>query len=111
MPYKKIVPVEPFLDSSFVEDIARELREEKSEGSPDAPLIIEEVVRNSRRIHVTVIWDRWAQVVPEERSRMILEAYEIVRGPGTFLTLTSALGLTHADAKKLGVEHGVLSAA
>jgi len=42
---------------------------------------------------------------------MILEAYETVRGPGTFLTLTSALGLTHADAKKLGVENGVFNAA
>ena len=42
---------------------------------------------------------------------MILEAYETVCGPGTFLTLTSALGLTHADAKKLDVENGVFNAA
>ena len=111
MPYKKIIPQKPVLDSSFVEAIAQELRLEQSEGSPDSPLIIEEESRHSGRIHVTVIWDRWAQVGPEERSRMILEAYEIVRGPGTFLTLTSALGLTHADAKKLGVENGVLQAA
>ena len=111
MPYKKIFLSKPVLDSSFVEAIAQELRLEQAEGSPDAPLIIEEDARYSGRIHVTVIWDRWAQVGPEERSRMILEAYEQVRGAGTFLTLTSALGLTHADAKKLGVENGVLQAA
>lgn len=111
MPYKKILPMKPMLDSSFVDAIANELRLEQAEGSPDAPLIIEEEARYSGRTHVTVIWDRWAQVGPDERSRIILEAYETVRGPGTFLTLTSALGLTHAEAKKLGVENGVLNAA
>ncbi len=111
MPYKKITPSRPIMDSSLVNDIAQELRLQQSEGSPGAPLIIEEEARYTDRIHVTVIWDRWSQVGPEERSRIILEAYETVRGPGTFLTLTSALGLTHAEAKKLGVENGVLSAA
>jgi len=103
--------MKPVIDSSFVDEIANELRLEQAEGSADAPLIIEEEARYSGRTHVTVIWDRWAQVGPEERSRMILEAYETVRGPGTFLTLTSALGFTHADAKKLGVENGVFNAA
>lgn len=108
MPYKKIAQSIPIIDPSLVEAIAQELRLEQAEGSPDAPLIIEEDAPYSERIHVTVIWDRWAQVNPEDRSRVIVEAYEQVRGPGTFLTLTSALGLTHADAKKLGVENGVL---
>lgn len=111
MPYKKIIPVRPVHDPALVNDIAQELRLQQSEGSPDAPLIIEEESRYTDRIHVTVIWDRWSHIGPEERSRIILEAYETVRGPGTFLSLTSALGLTRADAKKLGVEDGVLSAA
>ncbi len=111
MPYKKIIPVRPVIDPSLVNDIAEELRLQQPEGSPDAPLIIEEEARYTDRIHVTVIWDRWSQIGPEERSRIILQAYETVRGPGTFLNLTSALGLTHAEAKKLGVENGVLSVA
>ncbi len=111
MPYKLIIPEEPKLDSAFVEAIARELREERREGAEDAPYIIEEKILRSHRIHVTVIWDRWGQVSPEERSRIIMEAYETVRGEGTFLTLTSALGLTHAEAKKLGVENGLIYAA
>ena len=111
MPYKKISPSRPVIDPAFVEAITQELRLEQAEGSPDAPLIIEEDAPYSERIHVTVIWDRWAQIGPQERSQIIVEAYEQVRGPGTFLTLTSALGLTHADAKKLGVENGVLQAA
>lgn len=111
MPFKKITPVRPVIDPSLVNDIAQELRLQQPEGPPDAPFIIEEESLYTDRVHVTVIWDRWSQVGPEERSRIILEAYETVRGPGTFLNLTSALGLTHADAKKLGVENGVLSVA
>lgn len=111
MSYRKIFRPKPTFDPSFVEAIAQELRLEQAEGLPDSPLIIEEDAPYSERIHVTVIWDRWAQIGPEERSRIIVEAYEQVRGAGTFLTLTSALGLTHADAKKLGVENGVLQAA
>ncbi len=115
MPYTLITPVEPILDASFVEAIADELRKKNpvdaADASLDAPHIIEEQIRRSNRIHVTVIWDRWANVGPEERSRIILEAYGNVRGPNAFLTLTSALGLTHAEAKKLGVENGVRYAA
>jgi len=113
MPYKVINPPEPMIDQSFVDAIVEEMRPDKldSESSPDAPTIVEERIRGSSRIHVTVIWDRWGQVGPEERSRIILEAYETALGPGTFLTLTSALGLTQAEAKKLGVENGMLYAA
>ena len=115
MPYKLITPTEPVLDASLVEAVANELREKNpmdaADASSDAPYIIEEQIRRSNRIHVTVLWDRWAAVGPEERSRIILEAYRDVRGPSALLTLTSALGLTHAEAKRLGVEDGVLYAA
>ena len=115
MPYKLITPSEPVLDASLVNAVAEELRKKNpvdvTDESSDAPYIIEEQIRRSNRIHVTVIWDRWAEVGPEERSRIILEAYGNVHGPNAFLNLTSALGLTHADAKKLGVENGVLYAA
>lgn len=111
MPYRLIPAVEPSLDPAYVDAIAQELRLMRPDGSPDAPLIIEEQTRHSDRIHVTVIWDRWGSVAPEDRSRIILDAYERVRGASAILTLSAALGLTHAEAKKLGVEDGVLSAA
>ena len=111
MPYKLILAPEPELDPDFVDAVAQELRLMRSDGPPDAPLIIEEQMPRSSRIHVTVIWDQWASAVPEDRSRIILSAYERVRGPESILTLSAALGLTHADAKKLGVENGVLQAA
>lgn len=108
MPYKLIRAPEPKLDPLYVDAVAQELRLMRPDGSPDAPLIIEEQIRRSNRIHVTVLWDEWAAVSPEDRSRIILDAYERVRGAEAILTLTAALGLTHAEAKKLGVENGIL---
>ena len=115
LPYRLIVPSVPMLDAALVEAVANELREktpvDADDASSDAPYITEEQIRRSNRIHVTLLWDRWAAVGPEERSHIILEAYRDVRGPSALLTLTSALGLTHAEAKRLGVEDGVLYAA
>ena len=111
MPYRLIPAPEPQFDPSYVDAVAQELRQMRPDGSASAPLIIEEQTRHSSRIHVTVIWDQWAAVAPEDRSRIILDAYERVRGPESILNLSAALGLTHADAKKLGVENGVLAAA
>lgn len=111
MPYKLIPAVEPTFDPVYVDAIAQELRLMRPDGDPDAPLIIEEQTHHSDRTHVTVIWDLWGKVAPEDRSRIILDAYERVRGASAILTLSAVLGLTHAEAKKLGVENGVLSAA
>ena len=111
MPYNFTPTAEPDFDPAYVDAIAQELRLMRPDGDPDAPLIIEEQIRLTDRIHVTVIWDLWGKVAPEDRSRIILDAYERVRGASAILTLSAALGLTHADTKKLGVENGVLSAA
>ena len=99
MPYKLIPAAEPTIDPVYVDAIAQELRLMRPDGSFDAPFIIEEQTRHSDRIHVTVIWDRWGAVDPEDRSRMILDAYERMRGTSAILSLSAALGLTHAEAK------------
>ena len=106
MPYKLIPVAEPTLDPAYVDAIAQELRLMRPDGSPNSPLIIEEQIRHSSRIHVTVIWDQWMEVAPEDRSRIILDAYERVRGASSILNVSAALGLTRSDAKKLGVEQG-----
>jgi len=111
VPYRLIKPDPPRQYPDLAATLAEELRLQQPDGPPDAPLIIEEQMRFTDRIHVTVIWDLWAKIAFEDRSRIILDAYERVRGASAILTLSAALGLTHADAKKLGVENGVLSAA
>ena len=53
-----------------------------------------------------VLWDRWAVVLSEDR----MDAYQQVRGAEAVLKINSVLGLTHAEARKLGVEQQLLAA-
>lgn len=52
MPCKKIFLSRPVIDQSLAEAIMQELRLDQAEGSPDAPLIIEDAPY-SERLHVT----------------------------------------------------------
>ncbi len=111
MPYKLIEP-EPLAEyPGLVEDLAEELRLQRPDGPADAPFIVEEKTPRHDFLHVRVIWDRWAGVPGEDRGRVIMDAYQRVQGTETVLKINSVLGLTPAEAKKLGVENGVLSAA
>ena len=111
MPYKLIEP-EPLRQyPDLLAALVAELRLQRPDGPEDAPFILEERTPRHDFLHVQVIWDRWAGVPVEDRGRVIMDAYQYVRGVETVLKISSALGLTHADAKKLGVENGVLQAA
>ncbi len=111
MPFKLIEP-EPLREHpDLVTALAEELRLQRPDGPADAPLIIEELTPRRDFLHVQVIWDRWLGIPGEDRGRVIMDAYQQVRGTDTVLKISSVLGLTHAEAKKLGVENGVLSAA
>jgi len=70
---------------------------------PPAPRIIEEEDRLSRSMHVYVFWDEWQSVPEQERSEIILEAYQEARGQQEMLRITVAMGLTPLEAKNLGL--------
>ena len=77
------------------------LEDELAGRSTTGPQIIEEEQFGSR-IHVTVIWNAWKDLPPEERGRAIMDAYEHAR-PADVLRITIALGLTPAEATRLGI--------
>jgi hypothetical protein len=54
------------------------------------------------RVHVTVIWDRWKNLSHQERAEIILDAYEAWRGQGSAEAISVAMGLTTAEADRLG---------
>lgn len=54
------------------------------------------------RVHVTVIWDRWKSLSHQERSEVILDAYEAWRGQGSAQSISVAMGLTTTEADRLG---------
>lgn len=109
MPYKLIQP-EPLREyPDLVSDLAEELRLQRPDGPEDAPYVFEEATRQDF-LHVRVLWDRWASIPGEDRGRVIMDAYQQVRGAEAVLKINSVLGLTHAEARKLGVEQQLLAA-
>ena len=111
MPYRLIEPKPLREYHDLVTVLAEELRLQRPDGPADAPPIIEEKTPRSDFLHIQVTWDRWLGIPGEDRGRVIMDAYQQVRGTDTVLKISSVLGLTPAEAQKLGVEHGVLSAA
>lgn len=104
MPYRVITSDETRTELDIVEMLSEELRLQRADGPDDAPVIIEEQVPRSDKVYVTVIWDRWGQISNDERSRTILEAYRRERGTQGLLSVSVALGLTRAEAMRLGIQ-------
>lgn len=81
--------------------LVTKLERELDGRSKTGPRIIEEE-QFGNRLHVTVIWDDWKALPPEERGRAIMDAYDHVRHADV-LRITIALGLTPAEAERLGI--------
>jgi hypothetical protein len=65
------------------------------------PFVIENVIPQVGRAHVVVIWDRWIGLPAEQRSRVILDAYERTnRLDG--VTIMVAMGLTADESLRQG---------
>lgn len=86
--------------------LAEELRRDSPEGAPEAPYIVIEEIPNSGNLHVTVVWDRWQGIDPEERGRVILEAYGEAKGEADMHRITMAMGVTREEAQRLNITRG-----
>ncbi len=83
-----------------------ELVKNSPEGAPDDPYIVIEEIPLSDSLHVAVVWDRWQGVDPEERGRVILEAFGEAMGETEMLRVTMAMGLTREEAERLNITRG-----
>ena len=66
------------------------------------PDIEEETDARDGVVHVVVTWDEWEDLNAQTRSEMIVDAFQIVKGQAAVSDLTLAMGLTSAEAKRLG---------
>src|SRR5436309_500550 len=66
------------------------------------PFIIEDEVRQTKSLHVVVIWDKWKSLDRAARSKVILDAYDAAGRTGS-RTVTVAMGLTQREALQLGL--------
>jgi hypothetical protein len=80
-------------------ELQAEFAEPKDSGEPE--IIIERPTPGT--IHLYVIWSRWGDLEQVVRSRIILDAFEAVRGAEEVVQVTVSMGLTPEESKRLGI--------
>ncbi len=101
MPRIKRDFVEPLPTTSgdLSDRLAAELREAHATGQP----VIDEQAFPSGRVRVNVIWDEWDRLPLEERTAVILRAYESAEGHAYRDNIALASGLTFPEAYASGM--------
>lgn len=78
------------------------------QSSTGGPVVFEIPIDRSDTYHVIVVWDRWAEVPPGDRSEIIAEAYRELDETGLdepiSEKITTSLGVTPQEA----VDYGLL---
>lgn len=99
---KKLGPKGHPNHDQFVAELVRHLK--GGENLPEYPKIVEEEVPLSKNFRVYVSWNDWGSVSDQERSEIILEAYQQARGVPEMLRISVAMGLTPLQAKQLDID-------
>lgn len=96
--------------TKMVSVLAVELKKDEKElATPpyDLPLIVEDPIPRSDLLHVYVLWSQWQNVQDElQRSSIILDAYQQVRGEEEMRRISVAMGVTQQQAEAMGLDIG-----
>lgn len=101
MPLRKLKPrpVHP-LAEVLLECLIKEMRH-PSEQSGEPVIIVEE--RSSHVVELYVVWSEWIGLSMEERSEIIMDAYEAVYGLDRSRWVTMAMGVTPEEAPRYNI--------
>jgi hypothetical protein len=101
MPIRKVTVQSGLVASKvgLAERLAEELKSAKDYGQPT----IFEQEYATKKVRVTVIWDEWADDSLEDRSAVILRAYELAQGQQGRAKIALASGLTVPEATAAGL--------
>jgi hypothetical protein len=84
-------------------ELAERLAEELASGNSVQPAFIEEEFEATGLRNIHVIWDRWASIPYDERTEVILQAYEKHEGSKNTDSIAVAVGMTGAEAIEAGL--------
>lgn len=73
----------------------------QSDESPDVPLVVVNRVPQARTVHVVVVWDRWRDLTPPQRDRVIVDAFGAAH-PEQKESVSFPMGLTPGEALHQG---------
>jgi hypothetical protein len=88
----------------LVKILVEEMKKTGVSDTPDVPTIYEQAQSYGDNLHVTVVWDKWAGIPPEERGAIILDAYAEAGLDEEMRRITLALGVTKEEAEKLQID-------
>lgn len=104
MPVKKLIKRGPSPEAAeLTRRLVSEWRARNSKA--EQPIILEETGGANQPMHVYVIWDEWDDLSQAERSSVIMDAFEERYGKTKSLNVTVAVGLTSAEAQRMGLEY------
>lgn len=107
------MPIGKLIDDRdpYIEKLQVALTSEWNNPSLDIkePVLIEseQPVRFSvahKPLHLYVIWSDWQSVRSQDRSEIILKAYEATHDMEDTLRVTLAMGLTPTEAERMGIK-------
>jgi hypothetical protein len=67
------------------------------------PIIIAEPPEPQPISRLFVIWDDWAHLSQQDRSELIMNAYEHAKGLEEAVRISVAMGLTSAESARMGI--------
>ena len=101
MPVRRGLPrPRPASAPDLEERLARELKKPSKDGQP---LVFEDPPKPKPITRLYVVWDDWSDMRQQDRSEVILNAYERSKGTAAALKIISAMGLTTAEADRMGI--------
>ena len=92
MPRRQLGPKgKPANYEALVQRLSQELH---GGGETPMPYILEEQESVTGNVHVLVIWDDWTSLAQQQRSAVILDAYEATEGREAAMNISVAMGST-----------------
>src|SRR5262249_924963 len=85
---------------ALVDELAAELKQNLH---PAQPIIDEFHFPETNSVKVTVVWDAWKPLYDEDRTDVIMQAYEDAEGKGYADRLVLAAGYTVPEAAAYGI--------
>jgi hypothetical protein len=95
-------PVAPRHDELKSRLVAEWLDHGTVEPRPD---IREETDARGQTVHIYAIWDDWGALPQQDRSEIIMDAYEEALGQQKALEVSVAMGVTRDEAQRMGISH------
>lgn len=102
MPFRRAnARARPAAAETLEERLAREIGAPTED--PNAPVIVAEPPGEGPIARLFVIWDAWDSISQQDRSEIIMNAYTRERGQADALRISVAMGLTRAEAGRMGI--------